>query len=115
MAYDDYFVVMAQILSYLYSKMKKGEKVDAEMISFMKLSINREYHRCIIGDLFSSGYIRPTNGHLTGDELDFNQGHVVITAKGIEYLHEANVMHRALAELKRQGGDPAKVVEFLGL
>ena len=33
MAKDDYFVIVYQILSYLYQRLKRGESVDARMIS----------------------------------------------------------------------------------
>ena len=33
MARDDYHVIVYQILSYLYQRLKKGEQVDAKMIS----------------------------------------------------------------------------------
>ena len=114
MAYDDYFVIMAQVLSYLYSCMKKGKKVDAKEISYEKLEINQKYHRTIVGDMFESGYIKAF-ASFPDNELEYNRGNIAVTAKGIEYLHEANVMHRALAELKKLGGEPAEVVEFLGL
>ena len=114
MAYDDYFVVIAQILTYLYCRMKKGEKVDPKAISCDALDINREYHRTIVGDMFSSGYIKPLANMPSSLELEYGRGNIAVTAKGIEYLHEAHVMHRALMEIKRIGGEPADVVEFLG-
>lgn len=50
MAKDDYFVIVYQILAYLYQRLKKGENVDPKALSYDSplLKINKCYWAYII-------------------------------------------------------------------
>ena len=115
MAYDDYFVVVAKLLSYLYSCMKQGIHPNPQEYSYTAYGINREYCKRILDDLLEERYIKTFGTTENQVKQELINGGLTITAKGIEYLHDANVIHRALLEIKQIGGAPADVIEFLGL
>lgn len=51
MARDDFHVIVYQLLSYLYQRLKKGETVDKEMIDYdspLYAKINKKYWAYII-------------------------------------------------------------------
>ena len=64
MAKDDYHVIVYQILSYLYQRLKKGEPVDVSMLSpdSPLFKVNKRYWAYIIYNLSRHGMI---------EEVDF--------------------------------------------
>lgn len=46
MARDDYYVIVYQILSYLYCRLKAGESIDAKMINYDTVVFLKKY--CIV-------------------------------------------------------------------
>lgn len=104
MARDDYHVVLYQILSYLYVKLKSGEMVDEKFLKHNSpfLGINESYWKYIIINIFEEGYIKGIK--LTkafGNEI-FIDGleNIVITPKGIEYLMDNNFLNKVKHFLK---------------
>jgi len=118
MAKDDYFVIAAKILTYLYSCMKKGVIPDREIISADELGINEAYWLRVMANLSDSGYISGITyakhvGFPTGLRIDPEE--FMITVAGIEYLHENGAMRKALQAISKYSGIAAGIVQFLGL
>ena len=59
MAKDDYYVIVYQILSYLYRSLKEGTEVNPKMLTFdgYLFKINERYWLYIIKNLINDGYI----------------------------------------------------------
>lgn len=104
MAKDDYYVIVYQILAYLYKRLKDGEPVEPEMLSPESplLRINQNYWVYIIENMKEQGFIKNV-------DLTFAMGHVLvrydlsrcqITPKGIEYLCENSTIKKAYKFLK---------------
>lgn len=113
MAKDDYHVVVYQILSYLYQRLKNGEDVDGRQISSRSdfFHINEKYWNYIIVNIARSGYISGitlldvdnADTRVTG--LDRAQ----ITLLGIEYLTENSTMEKAKQFFK----DTKEIIPFI--
>jgi len=60
MAKDDYYVIVYQILSYLYVCLKNGERVDAEKLkpNGGMFAINDKYWAYIMDNMADQGFIR---------------------------------------------------------
>ena len=60
MAKDDYYVIVYQILSYLYKSLKNGEQVNGNEISANSslYAINEKYWEYIILNMLEQGFIR---------------------------------------------------------
>lgn len=103
MAKDDYFVIVYQILAYLYQCLKKGNCVDSKMIKHdsPNLNINKRYWLYIIDHLSDEGFIE---GVIFADGLEcrepYDMSRCTITPKGIAYLCENSFMEKAKAFLK---------------
>ena len=104
MARDDYHVIVYQILSYLYVKLKEGEKVDPDLLlpGSRYLKINEQYWIYIMENLLADGYIsgitiiKAWGSQETIDNLERCQ----ITPKGIEYLCDNSFLQKAKEFLK---------------
>lgn len=100
MARDDYYVVVYQILSYLYYKLKKGEEIDEMQISHTGgklIDINKKYWNYIMYNLYKDGYIE---GVLlvnvdNATPMVYNLSRCQITPKGIEFLTENSTIEKA--------------------
>lgn len=59
MARDDYYVIVYQILAYLYTQLKAGEPVDPKLLQHdsMYLNINETYWLYIMEHLLEEGYV----------------------------------------------------------
>lgn len=113
MAKDDYHVIVYQILSYLYQRLKKGEDVDGRMLLHDSplFQINKKYWAYIIYHLHESGYAEGA-GFLRIDGLDVPMPVKLecmrITPTGIEYLCNNSTLEKAKAFLK----DIKEIVPF---
>lgn len=104
MAKDDYYVIVYKILAYLYTQLKKGEKIESEMLMYdgSLFRINRTYWTYIFENLTKDGYITGLsnisvgNGYYLKDQFANCQ----ITPKGIEYLCENSLAEKAKQFLK---------------
>lgn len=113
MAKDDYHVIVYQILSYLYVKLKEGAEPDPKMLKADSnyLNINEQYWTNIMIILFDEGYIKgiqiikPWGNQIIIDNLDKCK----ITAKGIEYLCDTSFLCKAKQFLK----DTKAIVPFI--
>ena len=104
MARDDYFVIAAKILDYLYRCLKKGITPDPELLSPKALGINELYWNYIFQNLNDYGYITGAiSEKLMGSpevQVKIQYGSLKITPAGIEYLAENSTMKRALETLQ---------------
>ena len=113
MAKDDYHVIIYQILSYLYQRLKKGEEVDGKMLSHdgPLFQINKKYWAYIIYHLHESGFVEG-GGFVTLDGLDVpmavHLNDMRKTPAGIEYLCNNSTIAKAKAFLK----DIKEIVPF---
>ena len=113
MAKDDYFVIVYQILSYLYQRLKKGEPVDP---AFLKhdgplFQINKQYWAYILYHMVEEGLIEGVKQvHMDGLEFPYvSQLETCrITPAGIAYLCEHSFMEKAKRFLK----DIKEIVPF---
>ncbi|MDO5027614.1 MAG: YjcQ family protein, partial [Tissierellia bacterium] len=100
MAKDDYFVIVYQILKYLYDSLKLGRKVDFIRIDYEHLEINEEYWKYIMINMLNSSFISGVR------IIEINHGPIIknvgieITPKGIEYLFENNLIQKVKKTLK---------------
>ena len=105
MAKDDYFVIVYQILSYLYQRLKKGEMVDAKMLAHdgPMLGINKRYWTYIIYHMTEQHLVE---GIIFADMDGLEYPYPVkmdecrITPDGISYLCDNSFMEKAKAFLK---------------
>lgn len=113
MAKDDYYVIVYQILSYLYSQLKKGKEIEPENLLHdgTLFKINYNYWVYIIANMLDQGYIRGIsnpkvgNGYYIREQLK----NVEITPKGIEYLCDNSFIEKAKQYLK----DVKDIVPFI--
>ena len=100
MAKDDYYVLVYQVMKYLYECLKTGEKVDSERLTAKAMNIPETYWFYIFENLLNQGFV--TDVHvlktLGGESLDISQ--IQITPKGIEYLFENSLFSKAKKALK---------------
>lgn len=101
MAQNDYFVIAARILSYLYDRLKKGEDVECRDISATTLNINERYWTYIMENLFADGYITGVELVPMARQLEDGVSLIapMITPKGIEYLMENTGIRKGLKYL----------------
>lgn len=101
MARDDYFVIVYQLMKYLYECLKRGEKPEVDHLQASYYSIPENYWKYILVSLVQEGYIAgllmspSKSGVAFGDLQD-----TIITPKGIEYLFENSLIEKAKRTLK---------------
>lgn len=104
MAKDDYFVIVYQILAYLYRCLKDGEQVQESMLRHDSplLNINETYWSYVIENMLRQEFIEGVSvAKAWGNQCCFlNLDSARITPKGIEYLCENTTMKKAYRFLK---------------
>ena len=85
MAQNDYFVIVYQLLKYLYECLKKGEKPEACYVK--GIAVNHTKDGVLLGDLPDA----------------------IITPKGISYLFENSLLEKA----KKTLNDVKEMVPFV--
>ncbi|MCD7796779.1 MAG: YjcQ family protein [Clostridiales bacterium] len=93
MLWNDYFVVVYRILSYLYDCLKKDEKVNREAISPQGLNIVSGYWMYILEYLQKYNRINDISLGKTAETTKIDD--IEITPKGIIYLFTDPTMKRA--------------------
>ena len=100
---DDYFVIAYQVLSHLYSCLKKGKSPDSAILDAPYFGIVQSYWDYIIRNLHQGGHI---SGVLVIELRDYPDGAVriqpnaQITPKGIQYLEENSMLQKAKSAIK---------------
>ncbi|MCR4711484.1 MAG: YjcQ family protein [Clostridia bacterium] len=112
MAKDDYYVIVYQILAYLYRKLKDGEPVEPEFLMHDSpiLHINEPYWCYIIENMLKQEFIEGVIMQRAWGSKVIFQGfeNCRITPKGIEYLCENSTIKKAYRFLK----DAKSIVPF---
>lgn len=110
MARDDYFVIVYQVLKYLYDCLKKGEKPELCYLQADHYSIPDNYWVYFLSSLFSEGFIAGIKPEVTKDGTVFSRlQDAIITPKGIEYLFENTLIQKVKRTLK----DVMEMVPFV--
>ncbi len=107
MAKDDYFVIVYQILGYLYAQLKTGKKIDSNMIKHDGIMFNIEYsYWCyIMIHLLKDDYIEGITFNDSGEtKLVLGLDQCQITPKGIYYLTENSKFKKVVKVLKEIKG-----------
>ena len=104
MARDDYYVIVYKLLAYLYSQLKKGQKIEPEMIKHdgTLFQINKQYWVYIMQNMIDQGYIRGISQTRAGGGYYIEQqlADCEITPRGIDYLCDNSLMEKAKRFLK---------------
>lgn len=101
MSRDDYFVIVYQVLKYLYDCLKKGERPDKDLLNEDEYSIPKQYWEYILISLLNDGYISGINPRNTKSGIAWgNIENIMITPKGIEYLFENSMLQKVKKTLK---------------
>lgn len=97
MAKDDYYVIVYQVLSYLYQALKKGEDVDPAQLTPEKLfGIPSKYWLYIFQSLQDEGLIKGFEYKVyIGGQQRISLDRVQITPAGIGYLSENRFIAKA--------------------
>ena len=89
---DDYFVVVYQILSYLYQCLKNGKEVKEEYFSKdspLYPRLNEKYWRLVLESLYDNDLIVHNGATYYAYGIPYYNNHIAetkITEKGIKYL-----------------------------
>lgn len=111
MAKDDYYVIVYQILAYLYQCLKAGEDVDPKMLSkdspyfiVNGKELNDRYWCYILYNLQKMGFVSGIifSGNIAGYpfERPLKWSDCMITPVGIEYLTDNSFIQKAKEFLK---------------
>ena len=97
----DNFRIVYKILRYLEKAMDYDEP-DMDFISAGTLGISRRRWNAIIEMLTENGYIKGIEIKISadGNETVISVNSPKITLKGLEYLHENSMMHKAASAAK---------------
>lgn len=98
MAKDDYFVITYKFLSYLYTCLKQGKKVEKEYLLHdgVLFNINYSYWLYIVENLVNEGYIEHISNVTAGGGY-YVKGQLEgcrITPKGIGYITDNSTFKR---------------------
>ena len=112
MAKDDYYVIVYQILAYLYRCLKDGKPADPHMLEHDSpiLQINEPYWSYIIENILKQEFVEGITATKAwgGTVVYSNLERCRITPKGIEYLCENSTIKKAYRFLK----DVKSIVPF---
>lgn len=101
MAQNDYFVIVYQVLKYLYECLKKGEKPEACYFTASAYNIPENYWQYIMLSLITEEYVKGiVVNHTKGGVLLGDLPDAIITPKGISYLFENSLIEKAKRTLK---------------
>ncbi len=101
MEYNDMFVIIYQVLRYMYDCLKEGQKIEVCYLKASRYSIPNNYWNFIVTELLRKGYIegitivKAKDGILLDDIQD-----AFITYKGVEFLSENSLLKKAKEYLK---------------
>lgn len=103
MAKDDYFVLAAKILAYLYMRLRGKEKKDISYLSpkTKDFPIEEDYFEYVLLQLEKQGYIEKlyVQKYWGGQIVKVTED-LQITPDGIEYLQENSMMKKVFSTVK---------------
>lgn len=100
MARDDYFVIVYQVLKYLYDCLKEGKAPKKEYFEIAPEFLNERYWGYIIKNMVNQGFISGVTVKETKDGVLIYFKAPQITPEGIAYLFDNNLMAKAKEALK---------------
>ena len=111
MAKDDYYVIVYQILAYLYQCLKEGKDIDPENLKPKKLfNINERYWLYILEHMQNEGLIEGfEKRQYINDQIVYEVENIQITPAGIGYLLDNSFIQKAKEFLK----DAKSIVPFI--
>lgn len=99
---DDYFVIVYQVLNYLYKQLKNGKPIvdSHSVVKAINPHIKADYWLYIIRSLFDGQYIsgkEVEHRYISADPVidDCEVTVLKITSKGIEYLQSNAMIEKA--------------------
>ena len=108
MAKDDYYVMAAKVLVFLYRRLKKQEDRDLTYFSPMTkdFPVDAEYFNYLFENLCKQGYIEgvKVQGVWGAAPIVEITQQIRITPAGIDYLQENGKMRKILAMLPEAAG-----------
>lgn len=106
MAKDDYFVIVAKILLFLYKHLKgKTQKKVEDYIqpNTKEFPISEDYMFYVMRHMYEDGLVEGVCTKITPDgtilEINFLDDMTNITPKGIAYLRENSMIQKALKSI----------------
>ena len=104
MAQDDYFVLSARLLAYLYSCLKDGEVADKEYLALIKerADVGETYWDRLLTNLYNDGYIKGLKLiRVAGlNEPIPKVTDLSITTRGIEFFESNEQIRKAVEYLR---------------
>mgnify|MGYP000178315685 FL=1 len=110
MARDDYFVILYEIMKYLYNCLKQGKDAEVDQLTAEYFEIPERYWKYIMYNLINDGYVtgvfaRKTKFGIAIIDLDSIQ----ITPQGIQYYFDNNFLQK----VKKSLTDPDKIIGLM--
>lgn len=101
MAKDDYFVIVYQLLKYLYDCLKTGVRPNTEKLTSQYYRVNERYWTYIMTSLLDDNFVKGVKFINTKDGIIVNDiSAIMITPKGIQYLFENSLFEKVKKTLK---------------
>lgn len=105
MAKDDYYVIVAKVLVFLYKRLKKRDtRAVEEYVQPLTedFPIDGDYFQYVIEKLLERGYVERVSivRAWGGDIVRMDVSKMRITPDGIDYLRENNTVRKAAEALK---------------
>lgn len=98
---DDYFVIVYQLLKYLYDCLKKGEKPEKYFLRANEYSIPQNYWEYILVSLLEEKLIKGIHPQMTKSGIVWGDiEDIMITPKGIQYLFENSLIQKVKNTIK---------------
>ncbi len=116
MAKNDFHVIAAVILTYLYACLKEGREVNVEYIDHAHMDIPKSYWDFILTELYQCGYVKGCIPYASKDgrgillTSDFS-----ITMKGIQYLQSDSMIEKTKKFLSEAKGWPEAIAALLDI
>ena len=110
MAQNDMFVVMAQIIAYLYDCMKEGRTPKLADWNAEACGVNQRYWAKIVAELVDEGYISGVQAVHTSMGDAINAYDPAVTSRGVLFARENSGMAKAVEFLRSGGGILANLV-----
>ena len=109
MAANDYHVIVYQILTHLYSQLKKGEKPRTSAITHdgELFEINYSYWVYIMRNMLEEGYI--TGISVTDNSRVRGLENCEITPKGIEYIADNKMFDKVMDYIRGREDIPTMI------
>lgn len=110
MAQNDMFVVMAQIIAYLYDCMKEGKTPKLSDWSAEACGVNQRYWTKIVSQLVEDDFISGVQVVKTSMGDTINAYDPAVTRWGVQFARENSGMAKAVEFLRNGGGILANLV-----